>query len=111
MNKIVEVGKGQKTGYSQARGLRCAAVWPTPGPGAKLNKIVHVGKGQEARCKQPWVCTLRTSADGLPRRQIAVWSAKRGCVKGPPMVVDALCDSGSTAAVASRQKFEEIGGS
>ena len=110
MNKIVEVGKGQKTGYSQARGLRCAAVWPTPGPGAKLNKIVHVGKGQEARCKQPWVCTLRTSADGLPRRQIAVWSAKRGCVKGPPMVVDALCDSGSTAAVASRQKFEEIGG-
>ena len=110
MNKIVEVGKGQKTGYSQARGLRCAAVWPTPGPGAKLNKIVHVGKGQRARCKQPWVCTLRTSADGLPRRQIAVWSAKRGCVKGPPMVVDALCDSGSTAAVASRQKFEEIGG-
>ena len=106
----MEVGKGQKTGYSQARGLRCAAVWPTPGPGAKLNKIVHVGKGQRARCKQPWVCTLRTSADGLPRRQIAVWSAKRGCVKGPPMVVDALCDSGSTAAVASRQKFEELGG-
>ena len=79
-------------------------MWP------KLNKIGGAGKGQKARSKQPRVCTLRTLEDGLPRRQVAVWSAKRGCVKDPAMVVDALCDSGSTAAVASRQKFEEIGG-
>ena len=104
LNKILEVGKSQETRSRQARGLRCAAVWP------KLNKIGGAGKGQKARSKQPRVCTLRTLEDGLPRRQVAVWSAKRGCVKDPAMVVDALCDSGSTAAVASRQKFEEIGG-
>ena len=100
LNKIVEVGKSQEARYRQARGIRCAAVWP------KLNKIVEVGKGQKARCKQPRVCTLRTSADGLPRRQIALWSAKRGCVKGPPMVVDALCDSGSTAGRSLRRSGE-----
>ena len=67
-----------------------------------MNKIAQVGK-------QPRVCTLRTAEDGLPRRQVAVWSVRRGCVKGPPMMVNSLCDSGSTAAVASRQKFEELG--
>ena len=53
---------------------------------------------------------LRTAEDGLPRRQVAVWSARRGCVQSPPMMINSLCDSGSTAAVASRQKFEELGG-
>ena len=53
---------------------------------------------------------MRTAEDGLPRRQVAVWSVRRGCVKDPPMIVNSLCDSGSTAAVASKQKFEELGG-
>ena len=53
---------------------------------------------------------MRTAEDGLPRRQVAVWSARRGCVQSPPMMINSLCDSGSTAAVASRQKFEELGG-
>ena len=51
LNKIVEVGRSQRTSCSQARGSRCAAVWPTPSPGARLNKIAHVGK-------QPRVCTV-----------------------------------------------------
>ena len=63
-----------------------------------------------AKGKQPRVYTLRSSEDGLPRRPVAVWSARRGCVKSPPMMINCLCDSGSTAAVASKQKFEELGG-
>ena len=31
-------------------------------------------------------------------------------MKSPPMMINCLCDSGSTAAVASKQKFEELGG-
>ena len=59
------------------------------------------------------VCTVRTgqAADGLPRREISLWSGRRGARTGPPSAkVAGLCDSGSNAAVMNKETFDSVGG-
>ena len=59
---------------------------------------------------KPRLCTIRLKkeADGLPRRQVSVWRKRRRGVEEEASQVASLCDSGSSAAVASKQMVDSL---
>ena len=81
----------------------------------KLNKVkLTEGRAVRRQKSTPLrVCTVRTgqAADGLPRREISLWSGRRGARTGPASAkVAGLCDSGSNAAVINKETFDTVGG-
>ena len=60
--------------------------------------------------RKPRLCTIRLKkeADGLPRRLVSVWRKRRRGVEEEASQVASLCDSGSSAAVASKQMVDSL---